>query len=309
MKDLNTFVRHNLGIILLVSAIAGLWIPTGKIETTPVIIISLAAIIFTSYFQIEFTRRPKIIKLFHVSVYILIRFLLLPLILYYPLHGIFPFYATALFLLFLLPAAVSSPAFTTLFGGNAGLSLKILVITSFLSIAVIPGMCQLILGQSVNIDTRHMFLIMVCTILIPFVFHLPLRPVDPVKKYLIENNPLITVTGLSVIFIVSVSKNQDIILSNPVKMLVYSVISVVIYLVLYISGFYINRKVSIPDRVAYSVCSGANNIGLGVTITAVFFPGETNVFFIIAQLSWIFALIPIRKFFRKAGSLIDLNPR
>ena len=52
-----------------------------------------------------------------------------------------------------------------------------------------------------------------------------------------------------------------------------------------------------PRRISYSVSSGANNIGLGVTLTTLFFPGEVNVFFIIAQLSWIFMLIPMRYFY------------
>jgi predicted Na+-dependent transporter len=305
MREVNLFVHRNLAIILLVSAIAGIFVPAGKSETTPVIIISLAAILFTSYFQIEFTRRLKISKLLPVSIHILLRFLLLPLIIYYLLYTISPFYAMAFFLLFLLPSAVSSPAFTTLFGGNAGLSLKILVISSFLSIAVIPVMCQWILAHSVNLDTRYMFLIMVCTILIPFLLHLPLRSSNPVKGFLIENTPLITVTGLSIIFIISVSKNKEIILSDPAKMIFYAALSILVYLALYVSGFYVNRGASLPDRIAYSVSSGANNIGLGVTITIVFFPGETNVFFIVAQLSWIFALIPLRNFFRKAATRIE----
>jgi predicted Na+-dependent transporter len=50
-------------------------------------------------------------------------------------------------------------------------------------------------------------------------------------------------------------------------------------------------------RLTMSISSGANNIGLGVTITALFFPGNMNVFFIVAQLAWVIALIPLRKIF------------
>jgi hypothetical protein len=72
----------------------------------------------------------------------------------------------------------------------------------------------------------------------------------------------------------------------------------VFYLILYLIGFYINYKNAKGNRIAFSVSSGANNIGMGVTLTMLFFPGDINVFFIVSQLAWIFVLIPMRYFYK-----------
>jgi predicted Na+-dependent transporter len=138
---------------------------------------------------------------------------------------------------------------------------------------------------------------MVYTIVIPFIVHLPLRRFKALRAIITQNSPLITALGLIIVFIAATSSNRSIILENPVKVLLYAIISVISYLVLYLTGFYLLTRQVKPCRISYSVSSGANNIGLGVTLTALFFPGDINVFFIIAQLSWIFMLIPMRYFY------------
>jgi predicted Na+-dependent transporter len=146
----------------------------------------------------------------------------------------------------------------------------------------------------------------VYTIVLPFIVHLPLRRMKGIKRVLINNSPLITALGLIIVFIAATSKNRAIILDHPVKVLLYALISVTSYLVLYLTGYYIMAGQEKSRRISYSVSSGANNIGLGVTITTLFFPGEVNVFFIIAQLSWIFMLIPMRYFYRTQKADTDI---
>ena len=297
MQRLNAFINRFFGLILLMAAVSGLFIPSIGLDTATLIILSLATIIFASFFKVELNRNLITDDLVPASGYFAMRFVILPVAAYFLIGLLNPFYATAFLLLLLLPAAVSSPAFTAMFNGNVSLSLKILVFSSFLSILTLPVICDLLLSKEVNIDGRHLFYTMVYTIVIPFMVHLPLRRFKGLRRIITQNSPLITALGLIIVFIAATSNNRSIILESPVKVLSYTFLSVISYLVLYFIGFYLLYRQDKPRRISYSVSSGANNIGLGVTLTTLFFPGEINVFFIIAQLSWIFMLIPMRYFY------------
>jgi predicted Na+-dependent transporter len=299
MQRLNAFINRYFGLILLLAAVSGLFIPAMRLDTATLIIISLAVIIFASFFKVELNRSLLTDDLVPASKYFMMRFVIFPVVAYYGIGLLSSFYATTFLLILLLPAAVSSPAFTAMFNGKVSLSLKILVFSSFLSILTIPVVCDLLLSREINIDSRHLFYTMVYTIVIPFILHLPLRRFKGLRRIMIQNSPLITALGLIIVFIAATSNNRTIIFANPVKVLIYTFVSVISYLVLYLIGFYLLRRQDKPRRISYSVSSGANNIGLGVTLTTLFFPGEVNVFFIIAQLSWIFMLIPMRYFYAR----------
>jgi len=299
MRQLNIFINRFFGLILLLAALSGLFVPTINADISTIIILSLAVIIFASFFKVELSRSLITDDLLPASKYLLVRFVVLPVVAYYLIGLISPFYAVTFLLILLLPAAVSSPAFTVMFNGHVSLSLKILVFSSFLSILTLPLLCSLLLSREVGIDSRNLFYTMVYTIVIPFLVHLPLRRISNVKKALINNSPLITALGLIIVFIAATSKNRAVILDHPMKVLWYTLISVISYLALYLFGYYVLSGQDKSRRISYSVSSGANNIGLGVTITTLFFPGEVNVFFIIAQISWIFMLIPMRYFYSK----------
>jgi predicted Na+-dependent transporter len=297
MLRLNAFINRFFGLILLLAAVTGLFIPAIGADTATLIIISLAVIIFASFFKVGLNRSLFMDDLVPASKYFMMRFVILPVAAYYLIDIFSPFYATSFLLILLLPAAVSSPAFTAMFNGKVSLSLKILVFSSFLSILTIPVFCSLLLSKEVSIDSRHLFYTMIYTIVLPFIVHLPFRRIKGIKRIIILNSPIITALGLIIVFIAATSRNRSVILENPVKVLLYTLVSILGYLVLYLLGYYLLCRADKPRRISYSVSSGANNIGLGVTLTTLFFPGEVNVFFIIAQLSWIFMLIPMRYFY------------
>lgn len=297
MKALNSLINQYFGVILLLSAILGLVVPPFDIDTSLIIIFALGTVIFSSFFRIALNKELFRADWKSLPLYFVARFLVLPLIVYFIFVGFSEFYALAFFLLLLLPAAVSSPAFSAMFGGSVSLALKILVFSSFLSILSIPILSGWVLTRNVQIDSVSLFLIMVYTVVIPFVLHIPFRKSEKATRFFTTNNPVITALGLMTIFVFSTSKNREIIFSDPAKMLVYTLVAILFYLALYFFGFYMMRKQERSRRIAYSVSSGANNIGIGVTLTMLFFPGETNVFFIVSQLSWIFVLIPMRYFY------------
>jgi BASS family bile acid:Na+ symporter len=200
-----------------------------------------------------------------------------------------------------LPAAVASPSFTILFGGKPDLSLKILIYSSFLSVLSIPLIMGLLPGSMVNVNAGQLLMTMVYTIVVPFLIHLPLRKISVIRSVIGRYNALFTLLGLGTIFIVATARNKPAILGNPALVGLYAITALLMYFVLYLIGYFLMPAKSRQVRLTMSISSGANNIGLGVTITALFFPGNMNVFFIVAQLAWVIALIPLRKLFHRKG--------
>jgi predicted Na+-dependent transporter len=298
MELLNQYISRYFGVILLLSAGAGLILPVGRHDTSLIIIVSLASVIFSSFFRVHIDKSLFSSDWRHIFIYFAVRFVFLPVLLFFAVAPFSSFYALVFFLLMLLPSAVSSPAFSAMNEGSVPLALKVLMFTNFATIATIPLLSRFAMSRQLQLDSLHIFLIMVYTVIIPFIVYFPLRDIKKVRSVFANNNPLVTAIGLMVIFVFSTSRNRGLILGNPSMVLLYAAISIVFFMVLYFLGYYLLPKTTIANRIAYSVCSGANNIGMGVSLTMLFFPGQVNVFFIVAQLAWIFVLIPMRYFYK-----------
>jgi predicted Na+-dependent transporter len=292
------FIQQYFGFLLLLSCMIGMMVPSFGDITPRLVMIALAFIVFCSFFQIDFSTGALAAD-FSLSLrFWLIRFVLMPVSVFFVLKWFSDFYAVLMLLLFLLPAAVASPSFTILFGGKPDLSLKILIYSSFLSVASIPIIMGLLPGSLVKVNAGQLLMTMVYTIVLPFLIHLPLRKISRVRKTIGRYNALFTLLGLGMIFIAATARNKPAILSNPALVGVYAVIALLLYFILYLAGYLLMPAMPRQARITMSISSGANNIGLGVTITALFFPGNMNVFFIVAQLAWVIALIPLRRIFR-----------
>lgn len=296
-----SFIQRYFGLLLLLSCLIGMIVPSVGDHTSLIVILSLAFIIFCSFFQINFTT-PALTSDFNISAkFWLVRYVCIPVIVFFAFKWISDFYALVLLLSFLLPAAVSSPAFTAIFGGKPDLSLKILVYSSFLAVLTIPFLMTLLLGTSIKIKTGEMMLTLVYTIVLPFLLHFPLRKINAVKEAIGRYNALFTLIGLSIIFILVTARNKPAIIGNPELVGLFAVEALALYTIMYLAGYYLFPSQHIQIRKTFSISSGANNIGLGVTITALFFPGEMNIFFIVSQLAWVVMLIPLRRLMGRKG--------
>jgi predicted Na+-dependent transporter len=283
------------GVILLTSCIIGMLVPSVGELTSLIVIVSLAFIIFCSFFQIDLSMQTLRADFRISSAFYVLRYLVLPVSLYFAVHWFSDFYALVVLLTFLLPSAVSSPAFSLLFGGKPDLSLKILLFSSFLSIVTIPFLMSLLAGSTLDVPAGKMLLTLVYTIVVPFFIHLPLRKIGVLRRMLIRLNSLFVLLCLSMIFVVVTAKNKPVILENLASVALYAVISIFLFALMYFLGYSLLPSQPVENRRTFSISSGANNIGLGVTLTTLFFAGQVNVFFIVSQLTWILALIPLRR--------------
>jgi predicted Na+-dependent transporter len=293
------FIQRNFGVLLLLSCLVGMFMPQPGSITPVIVQLALAFILFCSFFQINFTASTFVADFRISATFWLLRFVVIPVVLFYLFTWISDFYALILLLSFVLPSAVSSPSFTAIFGGKPDLSMKILVYSSFLAVITVPFLISILAGSSVKINQGKMLMTLIYTIIVPFIVHLPLRKLTKVRGVITRYNALFTLAGLSTIFIIVTARNKPEILDNIFRVGLYSLISLVIYSFMYILGYYLLPNQTNANRRTFAISSGANNIGLGVTITALFFPGDINIFFIISQLMWVVMLVPLRRIFTK----------
>jgi predicted Na+-dependent transporter len=295
-------IQRFFGVFLLLACGIGLIVPSAGKATSAIVICSLAFIIFCSYFQIGLSKSDLFGDFPIAFRFWLLRYALVPVAAYFLCLAFDKNIAVLMLLSFLLPAAVSSPSFNTIFGGNPDLSLKILVYSSFFSVITIPVLMRWLPDKIVPVSIGKMLLTLVYTLIVPFIIHLPFRQVPRIKEFTNRYNPAFTLVGLSVLFIVVTANNKPVFITHPEMIVVYAILSFLLYVLLYLTGYYLCPFCPNDLRKTFSISSGANNIGLGVTLTALFFPGPMNVFFIVSQLSWVIILIPLRKVMAKLPS-------
>lgn len=229
------------------------------------------------------------------TIYYLLRFIALPVVLFYIFKPLSDFYSSALFLLTLLPVAVSAPAFTEIFKGDITLSITNVVLSNSLTPFVVPFMCSFFLRNTQPIDSAKMFETLAYTVILPIVLHFPFRKTTHFKNWLLDNNSVITVVCIATLFAMAISKYKYEIIAHYHILPLYLALSFVAYALLYVIGWYIVPKAQKKDRISFSVGSGANNIGLGVALTIIYFPAELNILFIVSQIMWTLVLFPVKR--------------
>jgi len=292
---MNEFAKRNFNLILFLSTIAGLTLPQPGEVSGLIILIILFFIIFSSSFKVDFSLaffREEIRK---ILFFYLLRFIILPAGLFYLIYPFSTFYATCIFLLYILPAGVTAPAFANVFGGNISIALAILILSSSLTPFVLPLLGGSLLNEALDVDRFELFSTLFLAVILPYLLHLPLRKNKKVSEWMQSKDSFISIMGIAIIFALAIAEYRPVLLTQPMDILPSFLVGVIAFLGMYAFGWYIFPKVSKSDKIAFLFDSGANNVALGVVIAFLYFPVETGVFFVIGEVVWVLVLIPIRK--------------
>jgi predicted Na+-dependent transporter len=172
---MNDFAKRNFNLILFLSTVAGFLLPEFG-EISGILILGvLSLIIFSSSFKVNFSIQFFKDRAALIFSFYLIRFILLPVACFYLILPFSPFYASSVFLLFVLPAGVTAPAFTNVFGGNVALALVLLILSSFLTPIVLPILSGVLMTEVLNINQSRLFFTLFITVIFPYIAHLPFR--------------------------------------------------------------------------------------------------------------------------------------
>ncbi len=288
------FAGKYFSFILLLAGIIGLIIPYPGDYAPYFILLLLFTIIFASSFRFKFNKEIIFNNSRKAIIFTFLRFIIIPLISYYLISFISEFYAFALFFLLIIPSAVAAPPVTALLTKNINLSLLILILSSIISVITIPLFIPLFSDNVSDVHPQKLFITLFFAIILPFMLHLPFRKNEKINTLINNNLSLITVFCVSMIMLLAISGNKQFVFDNPDSVLIFGIISLVLFLGLYTFGWFIIPKQSYSNRVNYSISSGLNNIGLAISLSAIYLPPILTVFCIVAQITWIISLIPVR---------------
>lgn len=300
---MNEFAKKYFNPILFLATVLGFVLPQPGELSGSLILAVLCFIIFASSFKVDFS--PDFFRAQTKTVvgFYIIRFILLPLLLFWIIQPLSPFYATALFLLCVLPCGVTSPAFSNVFNGNITLALALLILSSSLTPLVLPYLSSLLMTETLKVDQFRLFATLFITVIFPYLAHLPVRRHQGVSRWMRNHDSFISIFGIATIFALAIAEYRPVLLSDTAQILPYFIINLLAFLFLYVFGYGIFFKAHNANKVALLFSSGANNVALGVVISFLYFPTETGVFFVVSEIVWVLVLIPVRKLMVKfAGS-------
>ncbi len=292
---MNEFAKKNFNLILFLSTLAGFYLPQPGAYSRPVILGFLCFIIFASSFKVRFSlsffqSQTRLLLGFYV-----VRYILLPVVVFLLVQPFSSFYATALFLLVVLPSGVTSPAFTNVFNGNITLALALLILSSGLTPLVLPFLGGMLFREELTVDTLRLFTTLFLTVILPYLLHLPVRRYSPVRDWMQSHDSFISIFGIAVIFALAIAEYRFILLTQTEELIPFFVIALAVFLFLYLFGWYVFFKAGKEEKLALFFSSGANNIALGVVISFLYFSERTGVFLVMAEVIWVVVLIPMRR--------------
>lgn len=289
-------LQKNFKLSLLASALLAYFLPYSfSFFDSNLVLIITSLVLFVNYFTIDLEDLKKTNPL-NFSRFYLIRFLILPYLFSFLIFFLDYNAVIALTLIACMPAGVTAPAFTNIYKGNVSICIMLLVVSSFLAPLTTFLVMQNIVGDNADISTHIIFKTLLIAIFIPFLAHIPFTFNSKIKKYIACKSTDCSIILTLLNIFISVTLCKSFISNNLIDLLYYLFLVIVAFIIFYIFPWFFFRHTYVRKRIAYTFSSGANNTGLALAISLLYFPSEVSVIIILSAIPWTFALWPFEVF-------------
>ena len=287
---LKTFIETHFGYVLLVACAAGLLLPGLSRVPDWSASVALGMLTYASCFKLRDGGFADI-SWRRIWVFYALRYVALPVALFALAHVVFPTYAMGVFLLALLPTAVSSPAFATMFGGRAAPAFAIVIVSTCLAPFLIPLQFSWAGDMAVAPSPWPLFKTLALCVFTPMVLYYATRSHKSWGDAMYANVKIISITLVAFVIALVIAKQRDVILASPIALIKPLLIIIGCYCMFITSGWYLARREIQGARISFAACSGFNNVALGVSLALLHFPQEVIVFVAVSEVGW--SLLPI----------------
>ncbi len=240
-----------------------------------------------------------------VGMFYLLRYGLLPAVIWWVLHRLVPEVATGAFLLSVVPAAVSGPVFTSIYGGSVSVAFAIVLLSQCLAPFLIPLQFSWVSWsgavQTVP-DPLHLFRTLSYCILLPMAVYALARKHRRSADFFYEQSKLAAVLLASFMIMVAVAKQREVIFSGGTALLKPVVVAHLCFLLYIAFAWFWSLSKPRAERIAYATCSGFNNAGLGVSLALLHFSAPVILFVAVSEMAWALLPVMLRMFFGKTIS-------
>lgn len=298
---MRTWLENHLGTTMAIGAVAGILLPGLDQIPSQVIIALLAILIYLSCFRVDPSSIRKVSPA-RLLLFTAIRFLIVPLIIYFGVYWVMPQHALGALMLGAVPAGVSAPAFTGMFGGSVVLALSLVVVTNLLAPFSIPVLLSLAgYDSSVQIDTARVFLTLSIAVFAPIIIFALTRKSSKLVERILHFGRAWSVLLVSIIITLAIGSRRDLLLGSSLATAEQLFLSSFIFLLLFVAGWLFCPGNSREERIATSLSSGCNNAALGISISLLYLPHDVGVFLVLAEIPWIFGPVLFRRFLLKTS--------
>lgn len=301
MKIRNT-IEGRFGLFLLAAFALGLTVP--GIEQTPkfFILILQALIILFACSRIKMDDfkgfKPRDIMSFYI-----LRFLALPVLMFYIAAAAFPDYKYALLLLGLMPSGATLPAMMSIMGGNPALGLTATAVSGLLSPFIVFAMFSVFSTLDIQLNLwgmfQTLFFVIFCPVILYFGF---LRRMEPIKMTMRANASTMAILLIFGVIMIVVAYQRDRFFAEPEFFFAALAVGTAAYFIYYALGWFAFSKRDERTRISYALMSGNNNIALAISVAALYFPAREMFILVVWEILWIMGVTLFQLFVRKRAA-------
>lgn len=281
---LRNFIETHFGLVLLIACAVGLVAPIENVPDDSASI-ALALLTYASCFKLRDGGFSDI-RWRDIWVFYLLRYIILPVALFALAHVIIPEYALGVFLLALVPAAVSSPAFSTMFSGTVPPAFAIVIVSTLLAPFLIPLQFYWASEVAIHISPFGLFKTLAFCIFLPMACYIATKRFQRWGNMMYDNVKLISIVLVFFVIALVIAKQRGVILADLPGLIIPTIASFTCYLSFFFLALWFARKHSREDLVAYTVCSGFNNVALGVSLALLHFPPKIILLVAVSEMAW-----------------------
>ena len=238
---MKALIEKNLNAVLLISVIIGLTLP--GVESIPSIVVSVLLAIMVFFLCAKITvAEIQGIAVTEVIVFYVLRFICLPILLFYLANAVVPRYATGVLLVALVPVGITTPTLVATFKGNVTLAFVLTIASSLLAPFVIP-LIFMFIGTSSELKISGLFATLFSIVFIPMLTYFFLLYVrKKSKKFIESNSSFISVTLMGAVVAIVVSKQKDVFLTDFGSLFLVLTLLSIAFLVFYLFGWFYPKK-------------------------------------------------------------------
>jgi predicted Na+-dependent transporter len=281
--------------MLFIGVAAGLFVPYLDLlpKYTPIILV--AGVMFFACSKVTSSQMQGA-NYTQLAIFYILRFILLPALLYYAMLLLSPQYALGALLVALMPIGASAPAISNMTGGNTTLTLFATVFTNVFAPVIVPLIVVLCSGEKLQIDSLGLFLALASCIFCPAALYFVSYKIRPkIKPYVMRHSQFCVTILLSLMVASVVALRREYFFDNITQSLIAFTLACLLYVVLFGFGFILALRQPDMLRRTYMVCSGSNNIALSAAIAVLYFSSHTVIFTVVGEIAWVVAVSAYKK--------------
>lgn len=290
-------IETHFGIVLLLSCVAGLLLPELAHVPDYSASVALAMLTYASCFKLRDGGFDEI-RWRRIAVFYAGRYIVLPVLLWLIAHHLFPAHATGIFLLALLPTAVSSPAFAHMFGGRVPPAFAIVMVSTCLAPFLIPLQFSWLGDMTVAPSPWPLFKTLAFCVFTPMLLYVFTRTHKQWGNLMYANVKLISIVLVAFVIALVIAKQREVILADLPALAAPLAVCIGCYAVFLTAGWLLSRGASRQARISMATCSGFNNVALGVSVALLHFPPSVILFVAVSEIGWAFLPTLLRAFLR-----------